>query len=96
MCGRYSFTALDDLIEERFGVRVRTAIYKARYNCAPGQELAVISSQAPEELSFYRWGLIPFWAKDASIGNKLINAKSDDDVQEWVIKIANCHGKTFI
>ncbi|MCX6287118.1 MAG: SOS response-associated peptidase [Bacteroidetes bacterium] len=77
MCGRYSFAMVDELIEERFGVRVRTAIYKARYNCAPGQDLAVISNHKPEELSFYHWGLIPFWAKERSIGYRLINAKSE-------------------
>ncbi|MEI6890332.1 MAG: SOS response-associated peptidase [Bacteroidales bacterium] len=77
MCGRYSFAAIDELIEERFGVRVRTAIYKARYNCAPGQELAVISNLNPETLSFYHWGLIPSWAKEKSIGYRLINARSE-------------------
>ena len=77
MCGRYSFILEDEMIKERFGVTVRSAIYKARYNCAPTQKLAVISNENPGELSLYRWGLIPFWAKDISIGNKLINAKSE-------------------
>jgi len=77
MCGRYSFILEDEMIKERFGVTVRSAIYKARYNCAPTQKLAVISNDNPGELSLYRWGLIPFWAKDISIGNKLINAKSE-------------------
>jgi putative SOS response-associated peptidase YedK len=77
MCGRYSFILEDEMIKERFGVTVRSAIYKARYNCAPTQKLAVISNENPGELSLYRWGLIPFWAKDSSIGNKLINAKSE-------------------
>ncbi len=77
MCGRYSFAVVDELIEERFGVRVRTAIYKARYNCAPGQDLAVISNHTPEELSFFHWGLIPSWARDKSIGYQLINARSE-------------------
>jgi putative SOS response-associated peptidase YedK len=77
MCGRYSFILEDELIKERFGVTVRSAIYKARYNCAPTQNLAVISDEDPTTLSFYRWGLIPFWAKDIAIGNKLINAKSE-------------------
>jgi putative SOS response-associated peptidase YedK len=63
MCVRYSFAVEDELILERFGVSVRSAVYKARYNCAPSQALAVISSEDPEVLSFYRWGLIPFWAK---------------------------------
>ena len=77
MCGRYSFILEDEMIRERFGVTVRSAIYKARYNCAPTQKLAVISNENPGELSLYRWGLIPSWAKDISIGNKLINAKSE-------------------
>ena len=77
MCGRYSFILEDELIKERFGVTVRSAIYKARYNCAPTQDLAVISDEDPKTLNYYRWGLIPFWAKDISIGSKLINAKSE-------------------
>ena len=77
MCGRYSFILEDELIRERFGVTVRSAIYKARYNCAPTQDLAVISDENPAILSFYLWGLIPFWAKESSIGNKMINAKSE-------------------
>ena len=52
MCGRYSFAIEDALILERFGLRVRTAIYKARYNCAPAQNLAVIAGEAPGELRF--------------------------------------------
>ena len=77
MCGRYSFILEDELIKERFGVTVRSAIYKARYNCAPTQDLAVISDESPETLSLYRWGLIPFWAKERSIGTNMINAKSE-------------------
>jgi putative SOS response-associated peptidase YedK len=77
MCGRYSFAVEDDLIKERFGVSVRSAVYKARYNCAPSQNLAVITDKDPMALSFFRWGLIPFWAKDPGIGNKLINARAE-------------------
>lgn len=77
MCGRYSFALEDELIWERFRVRVRTAIYKARYNCAPGQDLAVISNEDLSLLSFFRWGLIPYWSKDPAIGNRLINAKAE-------------------
>jgi putative SOS response-associated peptidase YedK len=77
MCGRYSFAIEDELILERFGVKVRSAIYKARYNCAPSQNLAVISTDAPDVLNFYRWGLIPSWARDPAIGNRLINARGE-------------------
>jgi putative SOS response-associated peptidase YedK len=88
MCGRYSFAIEDELIRERFGVTVRSAIYKARYNCAPSQVLAVISTEEPEMLSFYRWGLIPFWAKDPSIGNKLINARAETIIEKPSFKKA--------
>ena len=56
---------------------VRSAIYKARYNCAPSQALAVITNEEPETLNFFRWGLIPSWADDPSIGYRMINAKAE-------------------
>jgi putative SOS response-associated peptidase YedK len=77
MCGRFSFVMEDALILERFGIRVRTAIYKARYNCAPSQDIAVITHQTEPEWRYFRWGLIPFWAKEKTIGNKLINARGE-------------------
>lgn len=77
MCGRFSFSPLAKIIEDRFDVKVDPSQYKPRYNCAPSQNLAVISNNNPEKLSFYRWGLIPFWAKDRKIGNKMINAKAE-------------------
>jgi putative SOS response-associated peptidase YedK len=77
MCGRYSFAVEDALILERFGVRVRTAIYISRYNCSPSQKLAIIANDAPDTLQFFRWGLVPSWAKEPSIGNKLINARAE-------------------
>lgn len=77
MCGRFSFSPLAKIIEDRFDVKVDKTRYKPRYNCAPSQDLAVVSNSNPGELSFFRWGLIPFWAKDKSIGNKMINAKAE-------------------
>ncbi len=77
MCGRFSFSPLAKIIEDRFDVKVDPSQYKPRYNCAPSQILAVISNIKPDELSSYKWGLIPFWAKDKSIGNKMINAKAE-------------------
>jgi len=77
MCGRFSFTPTAKIIEDRFNIRIEEAYYKPRYNCAPTQNLAVVSSAEPLKLSYYKWGLIPFWAKDKSIGNKMINAKAE-------------------
>ena len=77
MCGRFSFSYTEKFIEENYQVEVDVSSYKPRYNCAPSQNIAVISNENLKKLSFYRWGLIPFWAKDMSIGNKIINAKAE-------------------
>lgn len=77
MCGRFSFAVKARIIEDRFGVEVDETLFTPRYNCAPSQNLAVISNEDPGHLSYYRWGLIPVWAKEASIGNKMINAKAE-------------------
>ncbi|MBN1337673.1 MAG: SOS response-associated peptidase [Bacteroidales bacterium] len=77
MCGRFSFSPLAKIIEDRFDVKVDASVYRPKYNCAPTQNLAVITNREPEKLSFLRWGLIPFWAKDPSIGNRLINARAE-------------------
>jgi len=77
MCGRFSFAASDRIIEEHFGISPGQTEFKPSFNCAPSQKLAVISSEAQDVFSYMRWGLIPFWAKDISIGNKLINAKAE-------------------
>lgn len=76
MCGRFSFSPLSKIIEDRFDVKVDST-YRPRYNSAPSQNLAVISNRVPGVLSYYRWGLIPFWAKDPKIGYRMINAKGE-------------------
>lgn len=79
MCGRFSLTTeLDDLLE-RFQIeQMSIDDYAPRYNIAPSQQIpAVIKADSGNRLGTLRWGLIPFWAKDASISNKLINARSE-------------------
>ena len=96
MCGRFSFSPLAKIIEDRFDVKVDSNRYKPRYNCAPSQDLAVISNQNPGELSFYRWGMIPFWAKDKSIGNKLINAKAETIAEKPSFKKSLKHKRCLV
>lgn len=76
MCGRYSI--LDDIDElcERFVCPDPGFTIKPRYNAAPTQNLpVVVNSRSGHELRMMRWGLIPHWAKDAKMGNRLINAR---------------------
>jgi putative SOS response-associated peptidase YedK len=76
MCGRFGFSVPKNLVEERFDISV-DELYLPRYNCAPTQFIGIISNAEPDILSYFRWGLVPFWAKDISIGNKLINTRAE-------------------
>jgi putative SOS response-associated peptidase YedK len=78
MCGRYTITRPADLVRE-LGVETSHEL-APRYNVAPTQNLPVVragASGSPRELAVMRWGLIPSWAKDPKIGNRMINARSE-------------------
>jgi putative SOS response-associated peptidase YedK len=77
MCGRYSFAPDLKIVNEHYNITVNDNKIDSNYNCAPTQLLPVISNEEPGIMSLFRWGLIPFWAKDKSIGNKLINARAE-------------------
>ncbi len=77
MCGRFSLTKEEAEIEKRFNARFYSKDLVKRYNVAPTQLSLVITCEKPGELQLFRWGLIPFWAKDRSIGNRMINARME-------------------
>lgn len=85
MCGRYTIIAKAEEIERRFKIEV-PEMYQPRYNAAPTQILPVITNLNPEGLSFFRWGLIPPWSKDVSIGSKMINARSETITEKMSYK----------
>jgi putative SOS response-associated peptidase YedK len=78
MCGRYTLTSIDGLIEE-FGLIQQPLSFTPRFNIAPSQSVPVIDNRPRDQrvLTCMRWGLIPYWAKDPTIGNKLINARRE-------------------
>ncbi|HJN05505.1 MAG TPA: SOS response-associated peptidase, partial [Bacteroidales bacterium] len=77
MCGRFQLSVKGKQISERFNVEVFDELYKPNYNCAPSQKLPVITNDQPHSLSYFRWGLIPFWAKDPKLGYRNINTRSE-------------------
>ena len=77
MCGRFTMTSPWELLRERFGVDIPEMQYHFRYNAAPGQDLWVIPEETPNQAQLFHWGLVPFWAKDPKIGNRLINARAE-------------------
>jgi putative SOS response-associated peptidase YedK len=79
MCGRYVSVSSPSLLASQFGVEeVRTADVDANYNVTPRAEVPIVAvSRGVRVLDRVRWGLVPFWAKDRSIGDKLINARAE-------------------
>jgi putative SOS response-associated peptidase YedK len=80
MCGRYRLSRRKQIIEEQFEAQPWDDDWNPRYNIAPTQPIPVIRQnpkQPVRELSLMRWGLVPHWAKDPSIANGTINAKSE-------------------
>jgi len=77
MCGRFTLVSPFVAVTERFHVRVQPAGIKPRYNIAPGQEVLCVIRDEENRIEPLRWGLIPFWAKDPAIGNRLINARAE-------------------
>ena len=78
MCGRFAFYSPSEATAALFGVSGSFAV-EPRYNIAPTQFIAAIrnSKESGRELTMLRWGLIPSWAKDPSIGNRMINARAE-------------------
>ncbi|MCX7679577.1 MAG: SOS response-associated peptidase [Spirochaetes bacterium] len=77
MCGRFAFYAEKKQLEEFFP-HVEWEFWPGkRYNICPGQDLLAIVFSNRYVGKAFRWGLIPSWAKDPAIGNKLINARSE-------------------
>ncbi len=79
MCGRFTQKADKKIIKKEFKVdSFQNTILKPRYNIAPTQTIAaVLESDGERIIDALRWGLVPSWAKDESIGNKLINARAE-------------------
>ena len=79
MCGRFTLNIPPELLAEIFGL-ASIPVYPASYNVAPSQQVPVIRSMADNgqrELAFLRWGLVPSWARDPSIGSRMINARAE-------------------
>ena len=89
MCGRYTLTSKWDILAARFGLTGDIPPYRLRYNIAPTQEvLTVISSGSGNVAQYMKWGLVPHWAKDAAIGNRMINARAETVAQKPAFRVA--------
>ena len=76
MCGRFALVIVKGFWT-RFAVIDHQAQLTPRYNIAPTQEVPIIVGESPNKVVMMRWGLVPSWAKDPKIGNRLINARAE-------------------
>lgn len=77
MCGRFGLTRPERLDLERFGIRELPPLVP-RFNVAPGSDILVVREREGVRVAdFVRWGLVPSWARDPSIGTRMANARAD-------------------
>lgn len=77
MCGRFVLTNLAALLKLFPYITEQPSRAVARYNIAPGTPILAVANDKPDRYDHFLWGLIPTWAKDPSIGNKMINARAE-------------------
>ena len=77
MCGRYSLIADIGELAGRFEFDGDWLKFEAAYNVAPTQDVLTVVGGEARRGGFMRWGLIPQWAKNASIGSRMINARAE-------------------
>ena len=77
MCGRFTLTADPAELQDSFSGVIFPKKFAPRFNIAPSQPLLAIPNDGANTATFFIWGLIPMWAKDPSIGNRLINARGE-------------------
>jgi len=77
MCGRFTIMLDASEAKEAFDLESVPADWRPRWNVAPSQPVAVVTNLEERKAQWMKWGLVPSWAKDASIGSRMINARSE-------------------
>lgn len=79
MCGRFVSVSPPDEVARYFGADGSTeVVLEPSYNVAPTDDVYVVyQSGDARRLDTFHWGLVPFWAKDPSVGNRMINARAE-------------------
>lgn len=97
MCGRYALHAHPDVIALQFGL-AQIADFAPRYNIAPSSDVLVVreDGERGRHADLCRWGLIPAWAKDPAIGNKLANARGETVAEKPSFRNAFRRGRCLV
>jgi putative SOS response-associated peptidase YedK len=90
MCGRYTLSTPTELLSDLYKLESAIAV-SPRFNIAPTQEAPVMrmdSTDQARKLDLLKWGLVPFWAKEPSIGNRMINARAETVAEKPAYRVS--------
>lgn len=87
MCGRYTLFKLDQFLADFPNLTIPGEFLKY-FNIAPTTNVPAILNTEPVRLASMHLGLVPFWAKDPSVGNKMINARAETLAEKPAFKTA--------
>lgn len=97
MCGRYTLRATPAQLHRLFRLLTAPLPFQPRYNIAPSQSIpAVRVSQGQREIAILRWGLVPRWANDPAIGNRMINARAETVAEKPAYRDAFRHRRCLV
>lgn len=104
MCGRFTLASDAEALNQTFFDFAGPMDLSPRYNISPTQDVAVIANvptdtaESPKtgQMEFFHWGLIPSWAKDPKIGNRMINARSETLSEKPSFRNAYKHRRCLI
>ncbi|MCU1452957.1 MAG: response-associated peptidase [Acidimicrobiales bacterium] len=90
MCGRFVAASPPDEVARYFdATEVTEQVLEPRYNVAPTTDVyAVLEDGGVRRVDALHWGLVPYWAKDPSVGNKMINARAETLAEKGAYKHA--------
>lgn len=104
MCGRFTLASDTEALSQTFFDFDVPVNLPPRYNISPTQDIAVIANTSTDtvesvdakQVEFFHWGLIPSWAKDPKIGNRMINARSETLSEKPSFRNAYKHRRCLI
>jgi putative SOS response-associated peptidase YedK len=97
MCGRFARYSLSRELERYFNALPPSFEIQPSYNVAPTQEIPIIvQHEDARHIKKRHWGLVPFWAKDISIGSRMINARVETLTSKPAFKAALKHRRCLI
>ena len=77
MCGRFTMSIDSEDLRTQLALGQMPLDWEKRYNIAPSQDVPTVPFSESRDVVWMKWGLVPFWAKDPSIGYKMINARAE-------------------